>query len=367
MSEGIYSCNVAPFGYKKDNDNPGKLIIDEYASKIVERIFELTLKGKTAKQIADLFNKEKIITPAEYLKIKGLENRTKKIWTRSMISRILENPVYTGKCLRGKTQNISYKSKKRINIRRNEQIITENTHKAIIPGEIYDKIHNNNKFGKIKGESKGIDVKFAPYMFCGECKNKMSKRRSRKFINIHCPSRNETNYLCSNKKLYKYEELEQLIIDSIRKEFDIYLKKNNLNPSLMKKYNMMKVNEIDSKLKEFNKELGIIRFKISKLYNDRLQESISEEDYKKMYNSLTKRRKELSEDIEILENEKNNINNDSENISKIKEVKNVLKNLDKEFLTDEDIGEIIEKIYLYDNHIQIFYKFEKMPSKIISC
>lgn len=367
MSEGIYSCNVAPFGYKKDNDNPGKLIIDEYASKIVERIFELTLKGKTAKQIADLFNKEKIITPAEYLKIKGLENRTKKIWTRSMISRILENPVYTGKCLRGKTQNISYKSKKRINIRRNEQIITENTHKAIIPGEIYDKIHNNNKFGKIKGESKGIDVKFAPYMFCGECKNKMSKRRSRKFINIHCPSRNETNYLCSNKKLYKYEELEQLIIDSIRKEFDIYLKKNNLNPSLMKKYNMMKVNEIDSKLKEFNKELGIIRFKISKLYNDRLQESISEDDYKKMYNALTKRRKELSEDIEILENEKNNINNDSENISKIKEVKNVLKNLDKEFLTDEDIGEIIEKIYLYDNHIQIFYKFEKMPSKIISC
>ena len=86
-----------------------------------------------------------------------------------------------------------------------------------------------------------------------------------------------------------------------------------------------------------------------------------------MYNSLTKRRKELSEDIEILENEKNNINNDSENISKIKEVKKVLKNLDKEFLTDEDIGEIIEKIYLYDNHIQIFYKFEKMPSKIISC
>lgn len=367
MSEGIYSCNVAPFGYKKDLDNPGKLIIDEFASKIVKRIFALTLKGKTAKQIADLFNKEKVITPAEYLKIRGLENRTNKIWTRGMISRILINPVYTGKCLRGKTQSISYKSKKRINIRREEQIITENTHKAIISCETFDAIHNNNKFGKIKGESDGIDAKFAPYMFCGECKKKMSKRRSRNFINIHCPLRDETNYLCSNNKLYKYEKLEELIIDNIRKEFDMYLKKNKLNSNLMKKYNMIKLNEIDNKLKEFNKELGMTKFKISKLYNDRLQESISEENYKKIYNELINSRKELTENIEMLENEKNNINDDSKTKSKITKIKKILKNLDKEFLTEEDIGELIEKIYLYDNHIHIFYKFEKIPSRIIHC
>lgn len=367
MTEGIYSCNVAPFGYKKDVDNPGKLVIDKLASKIVRRIFTLTLEGKTAMQIADLFNEEKIITPAEYLKIRGLENRTKKIWTRTMITRILANPVYTGKCLRGKTQNISYKSRKRINIRRNEQITTENTHEAIISCEIYDKVHNNNKFGKVKGEYEGIDAKFSGYMFCGDCKNRMSKRRARNFINIHCPSRNETNFLCSNNTLYKYEDLEQLIIDNIRKEFDIYFKKNNLNPSLMKKYNMIKINEIDDKLKELNKELGMLKFRISKLYNDRLQESISEENYKKLYDELTKSRKELSEDIEGLKNEKVKINSDSENISKIKEIKKILKNLDKEILTEEDIGELVEKIYVYRDHIHIFYKFEKIPSKKISC
>ena len=43
MKEGIYSCNVAPFGYKKDPENKGKLIIDEKASKIVKRIFLLKL------------------------------------------------------------------------------------------------------------------------------------------------------------------------------------------------------------------------------------------------------------------------------------------------------------------------------------
>lgn len=232
---------------------------------------------------------------------------------------------------------------------------------------MYDEIHDNNKFGKVKSEYESIDAKFSVYMFCGDCKDKMSKRRSRNFINIHCPSRNETNFLCSNNTLYKYEDLEQLIIDNIRKEFNTYFKKNNLNPSLMKKYNMIKVSEIDNKLKELNKELEMLKFRISKLYNDRLQENTSEENYKKLYNDLTKSRKELSEDIENLESKKVKINNDSENISKIKEIKNILKNLDKEILTEEDIGKLIEKIYVYKDHIHIFYKFEKMPSKRISC
>lgn len=327
MTEGIYSCNVAPFGYKKDLDNPGKLIIDEFASKIVKRIFTLTLEGKTAIQIADLFNKENVITPATYLKIRGLENRTKKVWTRIMITRILANPVYTGKCLRGKTQNISYKSKKRINIRRDEQITTENTHKAIISCEIYDKIHNNNKFGKIKNEYKGIEAKFSEYMYCGICKQKMARRKSRNYLNIHCKSRNESHYLCSNNTLYIYEHLESKIIEEIRKNFEEYFKENKLNSSLIKRYNNLKTKQIDDKLKEINKNLGIVRFKISKLYNDRLQENIDEQTYKKSYEILTKSRNEITGLIEKLENDKKQFSDES--ISKYKKVKKTLKELDK--------------------------------------
>ena len=367
MAEGIYSCNVAPFGYKKDLEEKGKLIIDKDASKIVKRIFELTSEGKTAIQIADLFNEEGVLTPAEYLRIRGLENRTKKVWTRIMITRILANEVYTGKCVRGKTKNISYKSKKRIYVRRDEQIITKSTHEAIISEEMFNKVHNNTTFGKVKSENASIDAKFSAYMICGECKEKMTRRRSRNFISIFCPSRNETRFLCSNNILYKYEELETLIINNIKKEFEVYFKKNNLNPSLMKKYNVIKVKEIENKLKEQNKELGVLRFKISKLYNDRLQENISEEKYKKIYNELSKERNEKIKEIESLESEKKKINNDDENISKIEEAKQILKKIDKGSLTEKDIGELIEKIYVYKNQIHIFYKFEKMLSQKISC
>lgn len=367
MHEGFYSCNVAPYGYKKDLDNPGKLIIDEEASKIVKEIFALTLDGKTAMQIADLFNEKGIITPAEYLKVKGIENRTKKIWTRTIISRILRNEVYMGKCLRGKTQNISYKSKKRICVKREDQIANENTHEPIISSEIYNKIHNNGKYGKGKKEYKNINTKFLQYMYCGNCKEKMRRKKSRNTINIHCTYREETNFICSNNILYKYKEIEELIIENIRREFDKYFKKNNVDASLIKKYNEIKISQIDIRLKEINKELGILRFKISKIYNDRLQGDVSDEGYIKSYNLLTTTRKELSDKVEILENKKKRIKNEDENIQKINDIKKILKKLDNETLTQEDIGELIEKIEIYENNIHIFYKFETMETKIISC
>ena len=364
MADGFYSCNVAPYGYKKDPENPGKLIIDEYASKVVKRIFRLTLDGKTAKQIADLFNKEGILTPAQYLKVKGLENRTKKVWTRIIITRILSNEVYTGKCLRGKSQNISYKSKQRIYVRRNEQIVTENTHEPIISQEIFDKIHNNNKFGKLASESKNIEAKFAKYMYCSKCKAKMAKKRSRNNINIQCSNRDESDFICSNNDLYKYESLEDLIIDNIKEEFDIFFKKNRLNPNVINNFNTQKKARVDYKMENTNKELRLLRFKITKLYNDRLQDNVTEEDYKISYTKLTKMRKELEETIRNLENERNEIENNTENISKIKKAKKGLKNLSKETLREEDIDKLIEKIEVNEECIHIFYKFKKMPSRI---
>ena len=53
MQEGFYACNTAPYGYKKDPEEQGKLIIDVYAAKIVKKIFMLKLEGYTDKKIAE--------------------------------------------------------------------------------------------------------------------------------------------------------------------------------------------------------------------------------------------------------------------------------------------------------------------------
>lgn len=349
-------------GYKKDPDIPGKLIIDKDAAKIVKRIFDLKLQGRTSKEIADLFNKEKIITPSEYLQIKGLENRTKKIWTRNIVTRILNNEVYIGKSLRGKTQNISYKSKKRIYIRRNEQVAIENTHEAIISDENYNQIHNNNKYGNIKTVKEIMDTRFLEYMYCGSCHQKMVRRRSRNYISIHCLNRNETDILCNNQNLFIYEYLEKIILKSIQENFDIYFRKNNISPSLLKKHNSRIIEKIKQESKDVDKELSMVKFKISKLYNDRLLEKISEENYKTEYNKLIEKRKKVNNIKEDLENRIDSMNQKDKDLDKYKKVKSILRKLKKNDLTSEEIGELIERIEINKDYIHIFYKFENMKS-----
>lgn len=367
MREGIYSCVVAPYGYKKDPDNKGKLIIDEVASKIVRKIFDLRLKGKTAKEIADILNEEEIPTPAIYLKIRGLENKTKKVWTRHIITKLLANEVYIGRCVRGKTQKVSYKSKERVNIRRNDQIKTDNTHVGIVSLEEFEKIHANSSFGKIIYNRENIKTKFIDFMYCGECGHKMTRRKSRNYFNVLCFNGIESNKLCTNQKKYKYDDIEKIIIKNIEENFAEYFKRNNLSPNLIKKYNKIQINKIDETSKEMNKKLGMIKFKISKLYNDRLQNNIDEELYKNTYKQLTEKRAELNASLETLEISKKKILDENENMNKFDKIKKILKNLNKDTLSSEDISELIEKIIIYSDHIHIFYKFERIPPKIISC
>ena len=64
--QGKFSNSRAPYGYLKSKENKHVLVVDENVAHNVIRIFELYLGGKTARAIADIFNKENIMTANEY-------------------------------------------------------------------------------------------------------------------------------------------------------------------------------------------------------------------------------------------------------------------------------------------------------------
>ena len=80
---------------------------------------------------------------------------------------------------------------------------------------------------------------------------------------------------------------------------------------------------------------------------------------------LTENRNNLNSLINELEEEKISLNNDKANIDKIKKVKKILKNINKDILTEEDISELIKKIEVYENCIHIYYNFQNMNTDII--
>lgn len=175
---GAHMSGLAPYGYIKDPYDKHKLIIDEEAAEVVQRIYSLFLQGFSKKRIAKMLNEESVMTPSEYkrkvLKInyKNGNEKEKKGWSYSTINVILKNRMYTGAMVSHKTAKISYKVDKEIPIPPKDQIIVENMHEAIIKKDIFNQVQElAKKRTRIPGFGQHSD-KVNPYaglLVCGDC------------------------------------------------------------------------------------------------------------------------------------------------------------------------------------------------------
>ncbi len=88
-SRGFWMSTCAPYGYKKVYVQDGakkrpRLELDPPADKVVGRIFQLVLKGKTINDVTKTLNAE------------GVPTTRGKKWSKTTIVKILNNEAYTG-------------------------------------------------------------------------------------------------------------------------------------------------------------------------------------------------------------------------------------------------------------------------------
>ena len=100
IKKGVILGHNHLYGYKK-NKNTGDLEIIEHEKNIVKKIYNLYVyKDLSLKKIADMFNKEGILSKCE------------KKWCSSTIMRMIKNPKYKGYYCGKKSEVIDYMSKK---------------------------------------------------------------------------------------------------------------------------------------------------------------------------------------------------------------------------------------------------------------
>lgn len=360
MEEGYYACTTAPFGYIKDPENPGKLLVDEESSKTVKKIFELKLKGYTENQIVTYLDKHAYVTPAEYMKIKGQEQiKNKNLWRRSTVNRILSNKVYLGYCVRGKTQNISYKTKDRIFVNRNNFIITKGAHEPIISEEIFESVHNTKKYG-LTVTQKDSNYLLKDLIFCKNCGKRLIFKKIRNKVVIYCRIHSENPELCINDCKLDYNMVESKILEYISDMYRDYLKNNKIKDNLYKKYTKNIISNKESELKNLSYSLSNINLKITSLYNGRLLGKVSDEDYKNRYISLSNQRKELSELVNDKEKE---LNDQKDKLNTLNQKKSILKKiekLEKNDFKNVNFEELVEGIEVLKNEINIKFNFSEV-------
>ena len=284
---GQYISTYPPYGYIKDtSNNLSHLIIDEYASNIVKRIFEMYISGIGSYQIADILNNENIEPPAVYLKM-NLVHKSENFykWRPTSVQNILKNEVYLGRLLQGKTKKLSYKSKKKIELPREMWIVEENAHEPIIDNDTFTKVQEilkrkyNTRYRNREYLLKGIT-------YCHNCGNKLTfitkteKYKDKRYERRYAICEKGQNGKCI-RQYNNYEKLEKEVLAYVRKvcilgsNIDTYkkviLKKKNQNSEIIKDY-LSHIKVLEEKIENLNK-------KVEQIYDDRLNNVIDENDY----------------------------------------------------------------------------------------
>ena len=110
----------------------------------MKRIFALCAAGNGPSRIATILTKEKVLCPSYYTYQKyGLTHSALDItkpyhWSDSAVANLLENEIYIGNTLNYRFSTRSYKDKRKIEHPREECLVFENTHPAIISKEVWD-------------------------------------------------------------------------------------------------------------------------------------------------------------------------------------------------------------------------------------
>ena len=142
MESGEFKKRNLPYGYRWDEEH-SNMVFDEETAPIVQKIFQWKIEGLSLPAIADRLDAMNAPNP-EFQKyqvgVRTGNATAKKIWNKSSLTTILDNPHYVGDTVLGRTLNAIYKGVKNQHIDREEWIVFPNTHEAIISREDFQKV-----------------------------------------------------------------------------------------------------------------------------------------------------------------------------------------------------------------------------------
>ncbi len=210
MRDGAYIAAFAPYGYQKDPVDKNHLVVDRQSGQVVKRIFRMAAEGAPPTEIARSLNERGIPPPAVYrcmthdgLDVNAYSKRQE--WTSATITKMLRNVVYLGHIAQGKTTKISFKSHLTLSNPRDEWIVVENTHEALVDQETFDLVRRRTMARTCEKKGTFYNL-FSGIAKCADCGRNMSATGTRK-------KGSPANLTCGGYKLYGAEECSNHFID----------------------------------------------------------------------------------------------------------------------------------------------------------
>ena len=368
------------YGYIKDPENPRRWIVDEEAAQVVRYIYKLCIDGMSEYRIADHLEKQKILTPTEYWRSKGIRRSGKKggaykdspyYWCKTTINKILNAREYMGDVVNFKTYSKSFKDKRRFENPEENQMIFEGVHEAIIDRQTWEMVQRTRQGNKRRQPKKVEKNMFSGLLFCAGCGRKLHFNVNHPHTEIqyfNCSNYRGNRGTCNDTHYIRADALEQVMLLELRR-MTAFLqdKEEDFVKLLMSKSMQEAVKESKRRGQELramlarSNELDAL---FSKTYEDNASGKLSDERYMMITKRYDDEQLALKKKISALQAEIDEEQRSKDSAATF--LRTVKKYTNIEELTPTILNELVEKIVVHQaegvgkgrtQRLDIYYNF----------
>ena len=351
---GKSTCNCPPYGYIKDEN--GNWLVEKEAAEIVKRIYRLCIEGYGPMQISKKLNAQEAISPVVWKNKVGWKYKLEKVdhpelWTVSAIRRILSNPIYLGNTVNFRTKKKSYKSHSVVYLPKDEWVIFEDTHEAIIDRDTFDTVQKLREGVRRRVSIDGEMSIFSGLLYCADCGAKMylNRHRGSEKDAFNCASyRKEKERTCTSHYITLHA-IEDIVLYDLQRVLGMAKGQETEFVSMLQEKNKkMTKSDLSEKAKECDeaeKRIAVLDRIIQNLYEDKVSGTLSEERFIKLSKNYESEQAELTDKVKFLKEELMAVQKETADINKFMRL--IKRYTEITELNAEIVRTFIDKIYVH--------------------
>ena len=366
QADGKWIC-AAPYGYIVNKQQQFEVVPTE--AEIVRRIYRLYIDGWGYKRIANSLTDDGIPTPRmterERKIAEGEDYRrsVKSAWSIVTIQTILDNDFYIGTLRQGKYQRAKINGR---DVRRDEteQIVIENNHQPIIDYRTFATVRSLRE-KRAKYNYRGVKINdnvYSGFLECGDCGAPMFALGRRDLKPAYtCGTyhrRGTTGCTTHHIRVDKLDELVKLYVKKVRDNSAEMLAE--LNAEIAREPEDVAETErsaanLEDVLLDAQEELKATkRQRVRDIMRHPENEAVLEETYDELEADLMRRIEGLQNQLERVTDKRNAIIRTNRAAKTAMDVFDDI--LAKPHLEKQDLELIIERIYVFEDHVEIRLK-----------
>ncbi len=365
QSEGKWRCAV-PYGYILTDEQEFR--IEESEAQVIRLIFELYTGGWGYQKIAHYLTEQHIPTPRMGQKLrKEAEGKTSKYiakekWSNVSVQGILSNDFYIGTLRQGKSSRRTINGKQQKNDV-SKQLVFEHNHEPIIDDKTF--LIAQQEMGKrtkdnYRGKKK-YNNEYSGLIKCGDCGSPMfAMNQGKSNYGYRCGNYNQNGLKGCTSHFVRVSVLEEairahlLMVRRTSAEMINKLQKDIKNEKKAVKQTETALNKLEKQLsKEKENKKGYFKERTRQKMRNPNDDSIDE-----IFDELIA---ECDRNIESIQSQIDLVNDRHNTVVKVNRLAGIAIDLFDELLKKEhfdkqDLDILIDKIYVYEYHIEIKLK-----------